>query len=484
MTGVCAHRNGHLTCPQESQGLRQALSLFEAIVYLIIAIALFAYGAQIWSDYITSQVNTIASSQMVTVTNAFTKYLQDNYATVLSSVPSGGSTTIPISTLQPNYLSSAFLTKNPYQQTYVLAVRQPVAGNNSLDAIVYTTGGEVIKNSSALAIAQQLGAGGGYTLSGGDGLTVQSNFTGYTLSLASYGGSGQGKIVSAVFVNQLGSQISDYYLSRKLVSGRPELNQMDTNIDMNGNAISGASGIAASTGDIVATAGSVQGLQVTSTNNVTAGGLLIGGTGVQSNGPMTSVGSIQSQSSVQGTSLVSLGNATATGNISAGGSVEGSTVISDSSITAGSSITAAEGVVATAGNIQASSGTVEGQSVKSDTTVTLALGQAVKGGGCTMGTIGLDASGKLYSCVSNVWLASSGFNSVVYGPLRSFGYSGSAQSATDNLGGPYSLCVLSYVQADQNSSVCQLIQNGTTWSQYTAAAAGSGVGCQSICIPQ
>jgi hypothetical protein len=465
-------------------GLRAAMTLFETVVVLSITVSAIVYGAQIYSNYLSGLINQAAATQLVNLTTGYAKYLQDNYASVLSSVPSGGYTTIPLATLQPQYISSAFVNKNPYEQSYVLAVRQPVAGNNALEAIIYTTGGEVIANQNALSISQQVGSGGGYTLAKGDGITVQSTYAGYNLSLASYGGSGLGKLVSALFINQLGSQVSDYYLSRNLVSGRPELNQMNTNLDMHSNAISGASGITAATGNIVATTGIVQGTQVTSSNNVTAGALLIGGTGIQSNGPVTSVGSIQSQSSVQGASLVSLGVVTSAGNVTAGGSVEAASVISDSTIAAGSNVIAAQNITSTSGNIQAATGTVEGNMIKSDTTVTLALGQAVKGGGCTMGTIGLDVVGKLYSCVGSIWLASAGYNAVVYGPLRSFSYSGSPQSHTDSLGGPYSICVLSYVQADQNSSVCQVYQSGSTWYQYAASAANAAVGCQSICIPQ
>ncbi len=113
-------------------------------------------------------------------------------------------------------------------------MRQPNRANNALEAIVYSTGGEVISNKNALSIALEVGSSGGYTLSAGDGITVQSTFGGYTLSLAQYGASGFGKLVSALFVTEIGAKQSDSYLSRTAVTGRPDLNQMRTNIDMSG----------------------------------------------------------------------------------------------------------------------------------------------------------------------------------------------------------------------------------------------------------
>ncbi len=463
---------------------RQAMTLLETVIVLIIAVSAIAYGAQIYAEYLNGITNRATAAQMKDVTQAYSKYLQDNYATVLASVPPGGSTTVSIATLKPQYLSASFADKNPYSQSYVLAVRQPLATSNALEAIVYTTGGEVIQNKNGLAISQEIGSGGGFTLSQGDGVTVQSTYNGFNLSLAQYSGSGKGKLISALFINQLGAEVSDYYLSRNPVPGRPDLNRMNTDLDMGTHAISNSSGVTAATGNIVASSGSVQGNTVVATTNVTSGGLVIAGSGVQSNGPVSVLGTISSNSAIQGGSIVSLGNMTAAGNVVASGSVDGTTVHSASTISADSTVTAAQNIVSTSGNIQAPAGTVEGQKVKSDTTVALALGQAIKGAGCTMGTIGLDVAGKLYSCVGGAWITSAGFNNPVYGPLRSYGYANYPRAITDHLGGPFAFCSLSYVQADQNSSVCQIYQSGNDWYQYTAAAMNASVGCQAVCIPQ
>jgi len=253
---------------------------------------------------------------------------------------------------------------------------------------------------------------------------------------------------------------------------------------MNSNAILNASGVTASTGDIVASSGSVQANTMAAASTISAGGLITAGSGIQSNGAISSVGNISSDGNISGATVSATGAITAGTNVVAGSTVSGNAVSSTTAVTAGTTMTAGGNIVSNNGDIQSVTGKVEGNSLVTDTTVSLALGAAVKGSGCTSGTIGLDTTGKLYACVGGLWVSSSGYNAVTYGPLRTLSYSTSAQSQTDTIGSSYSLCAISYVLADQNSASCQVYQANGTWYMYTATAAGAAAGCQAVCLPQ
>ena len=355
------------------KGWRSGFGLLESVIVLIIAIAAMAAGARFYSDYLKNQGDRATAEHMLDVSRAYAKYLQDNYAKVLADATPTGVTETPIDDLIPDYLSTQFVNKNPFGQEYVFSARKPDPTKTSLEAVVYTRGGEEIEPSRALNISQMLGAGGGFTLKGGDRYAVRATFDGFELNLSDYDADpqGTGKLVSALFLNDMGMIATDF-LYRNKVPGRPELNQMNTAIDMGGNNLNNAALVSATavaaTGDITSSAGKLAGTLVESTGNVNAAGDIS-----SANGSVRAPNGEVMGGTVNATNDISSAN----GNINAlSGQIHGATVLSD--------------------------GRVIGQHLQLD-------GAAERGAWCEgPNLIGIDDNGKVLSCQNNAWRGNEG----------------------------------------------------------------------------
>jgi len=221
---------------------RIGVTLLEVAIVMMVATAAIGSGGMMYASHLKNQTNMVAAQQMKDVSRAFERYITDNYAQVLSDTRAMGWLRVPVSELVPQYLKQSFSNQNVFGQEYVLAVKRPVSSmpnHTGLDAVVFTTGGEEISSDRALSIAQAIGTSGGFTLKGGSPTQVRSTFDGYNLDLNDFGDpapDSTGKLVSAIFMGEGGSMTMDY-LHRERVAGRPELNRMDTSLDMNDNNI-------------------------------------------------------------------------------------------------------------------------------------------------------------------------------------------------------------------------------------------------------
>jgi hypothetical protein len=349
--------------------VRQAWGLLETAFVLIIAIGAMAAGAQFYMDYLKNQTVRTTAEQMNAVSKAFSKYLEDEYGTVLAQASATGRVEIPIEDLQPDYLSPSFYNKNPYGQEFVLAVRKPDPAKANLEGIVYTRGGEEIPPDQALMIAQSIGAAGGFTLRGGSATQVRTTFDSFELNLADYGANpgGSGKVVSALFLNELGAVTTDY-LYRNAVAGHPELNQMNTNLGMNNHNITAVNELQtnsiAATGNIVTSGGTVKGQTLQADQSVTA-----------ATGDISAPNGTVRGGQLVATTGLSVGtNATIGGNVNASGSV-----------TAGGAITAI--------------GRVTGSVLYP----TLIAGENASCAGYNQGDIANSSTGRTLSCQSGIW---------------------------------------------------------------------------------
>lgn len=235
---------------------RRAATLLETSIVLLILTFSLGVGAVIYYNYLENQTNQIAAEEMRLVSSAFGKYLDDNYGAVLDETKAAGNRfTVPFQRLKDGaYLYESFENVNPYGQRYELITRYiPPIGNQSerLESVVYTSGGEIIPSKNAHAIAQMVGAGGGYTPEKGNTSRVNSTFDGYELDMQiSYGvNPGAGKLVSAMFFDDAGAIVSDF-LYRNAVPNRPELNTMNTHINMGNNNIDNANHITTVSADV------------------------------------------------------------------------------------------------------------------------------------------------------------------------------------------------------------------------------------------
>ncbi|MDR8931806.1 hypothetical protein FEP68_04518 [Burkholderia multivorans] len=232
---------------------RGAVTLLETLGVLIVA-GLIMPSVWGWlSDDSDNKINRATADHDKQVILAAAQYIKDNYAAVLASATASTPATITVPMLKSQYpqmFATGFSTNNPYAQTVTVRAYQPTAG--TLDTIIMTSGGQAISESNMRKIAQLVGGAGGYISSTNP--TVANGIYGAwgPKTIPSTPGSpGAGHMVySLMFQN--GSLVSDY-LYRKAVPGHPELNQMNTAIDMGGNNVNNAATVNAQ--KVVAPAG-------------------------------------------------------------------------------------------------------------------------------------------------------------------------------------------------------------------------------------
>ncbi|MGA4239987.1 shufflon system plasmid conjugative transfer pilus tip adhesin PilV [Ralstonia nicotianae] len=238
---------------------QRGFTAIELIVVLIVSVAAIGLGGQYLTSYADAQFNQAAADHMKTVSDAAVKYIKDNYAAITATATATTPAVITVATLKStSYLTSSVTDQNAYEQTYQILALQPAA--NKLQTLIVTTSGETIPEMSIRRIAQLSGARGGF-ISTTNPTTAVGSYGGWQVSLASYGVSpGAGHVATALFFDD-GALVSDY-LYRGVVPGHPELNRMNTAIDMGGNNLD-------NTATVNATGANVAG-NVTATGNVSA----------------------------------------------------------------------------------------------------------------------------------------------------------------------------------------------------------------------
>lgn len=233
----------------------------EVLICLIIASLAIVSGAKIYGNYLDRQENRQAGEQLIFVADAAAKYIKDNYAAVLAVATASAPAVItPLMLRNTGYLPAGFSDANSYGQTYRVMALEPTA--NKLETLIVTTGGESIKELYLLEISKLVGARGGY-ISSMDTTLATGSFGGWSTPLAPYGVSpGAGHLAAGLFFDD-GALVTDY-LYRNSVPGHPEVNRMNTAIDMATNDLN-------NTGTVNATTAAISG------NTTTAGETYTGG---------------------------------------------------------------------------------------------------------------------------------------------------------------------------------------------------------------
>lgn len=214
----------------------------EVLITLVVVIAGMTLGLQWLQSDSDQKINQAAAEHAKQITDAANRFIKDNYSTVVAAAA-------PLATYTPatisTYLPSNFNTTSPYGQTYSIRVYQPSA--NKLETMIVTTGGETIAETSLRKIAQLMGAAGGY-VSSSNTAVAQGAYGGWQINFANYGATpGAGKLAMALFF-QDESLVSDY-LYRNAVPGHPELNQMNTPLNMRAQATENTSDALCVVGD-------------------------------------------------------------------------------------------------------------------------------------------------------------------------------------------------------------------------------------------
>ena len=250
---------------------QRGLTLLEITVSLMIMGGVFMSLNTMIDRWTKDTVAATAGQQVRTLGDAAAAYIKDNYAAVMGVATDSTPALITVATLQgANYLSSGFAVANSYQQNQCVLVLEPVAGY--LIGLVVAEGGTAIDDLTLGQIASVVGGSGGGIYSTAT-TTLQGTQNGWAQPVGNFANANHltqkcdgtagaitlaaGHPVMALWFT--GGDSTSGFLYRNTVAGRPELNRMNTGLDMNNNAISNAATIAlttvVSTGDACATNG-------------------------------------------------------------------------------------------------------------------------------------------------------------------------------------------------------------------------------------
>ncbi|WAJ37255.1 shufflon system plasmid conjugative transfer pilus tip adhesin PilV [Pseudomonas sp. GOM7] len=209
----------------------------DAVITLIVLSIMIALATGWVTRQMDQQDYRIAADQQRTVAEAFSKYLKDHYSTVLANATATAPAQITVAMLRSTqYLPDGYSDTNLFGQTIIGLARRP--NPNQLEAIVITTDGRAIPEIGVRTIAENLGGPGGF-ISSLNSNVIQGIRGGWQLALSNYGISpGPGHTASALFL--MDGELANDYLYRNAVPGRPELNTMNTAINMGGNDINNA----------------------------------------------------------------------------------------------------------------------------------------------------------------------------------------------------------------------------------------------------
>ncbi|NVZ63632.1 shufflon system plasmid conjugative transfer pilus tip adhesin PilV [Pseudomonas gingeri] len=252
--------NTKLSWHKQQRGYVAIEFMFVIIVFSLMS----AIGANLLSQRMDSQNYQIAAQQQQAVADAAAKYLKDNFSAVLALATPTVPAQITVMMLRnTNYLPVGFSDTNAFGQNLLVLARAPAP--NQLESIVITTGGETIDEIGTREIAANLGGTGGFIPVSNTSI-IQGVRGGWQITLSNYGmNPGVGHTASALFL-QDGSLANDY-LYRNAIPGKPELNRMNTDLDMGANNVNNATNVTAS-GTVTA------GVDVNAADNVTAGNWL------------------------------------------------------------------------------------------------------------------------------------------------------------------------------------------------------------------
>lgn len=361
-------------------------TLAGVLLSLLISSAVLTAAAPRLRYWIMTPTITQTADHVGRFREAVDRYVRDNYASLAASAPvNGASVGVTVQQLRDSgYLPGAASNTNPYGQTYTVRIRHVLQGSapnqrQVLEPMIFTTGGRAIPEQELRRVAGQVQSGGfiseiAPTVAKG----AQGGWA--DVQVSSFGvNPGAGHLAVALFYDQAGTATE--YLYRNSVAGRPEVNRMNTAIDMNAQNL--------------ANAGTITAQQATVAGNATVRGSLVlaaadgsrsGGWTMVDNTWIRSIGdkSIYTGGTVQATSV--------TGSTLYGTQVSGQTV----------SGTTISGTTVTGTTVAGSSVTAYGRLYANE--YMQVAGVATAGYGCSPnGLLGRSAAGGVLSCENGIW---------------------------------------------------------------------------------
>ena len=191
---------------------------------------------------------TVAAMQMARIDKAAQGYITANAAAVeaASTATTPAIITVPM-LVNTGYLPNGFNANNPYGQIWEVQVLQPAA--NQLQALVVSQGGQTVDAKQAGMVAQEAGSTGG-VIGGGTGKFAVPGcnagaacgvYAGWDVSTNGYQNVAPGHL--AALIEYSNGQLQSDYLYRTAVPGQPQLNTMQTNLNMGANNINNAQNV-------------------------------------------------------------------------------------------------------------------------------------------------------------------------------------------------------------------------------------------------
>jgi len=351
---------------RRAPGVRQrGLTLIETALALAIMALVVASLSMMMAEN-ADQVRARAAADKVTEVQKAAEGYVKSYGPQLYAAAAGGTIAIPsgrpsvgapvpsgpsgLPSLQgAGFLNSTYVDSNGYGQRHYLLVRRLAGHADSVETMVSTSGGRPIPDAQLGRIANFVGAAGGYvpekTVNATDAGQVVGSYGGWRTPTSGWGTTAAPSVghLQAISAFDNGTLLADY-LYRNAVTGMPEANRMNTNIDMNGNDLNNAgtvnSGIV-NTNTLAVTSNATVGGDVIVSGNVKAT-LDVIARDVTANRNMTATGNIVSTSGNISTTtgdVVSGKDVRAAGNISAPqGTVSGKNLVASSDATVGGNL--------------------------------------------------------------------------------------------------------------------------------------------------
>lgn len=231
---------------------QSGFTLIELMVALVIVAALSSGIYKVLIQDVERQKAAIAAENMKIIGQAAKRYIQDNYSGILAVATATQPALITTGMLSSaGYLAGGFSATNAYGHNMCVLVSELAPGE--LQALVVAEGGDAINDMDLGAMVGQLGGAGGAVYS--DSPTVINGARGgWSTPVSTFdnrvndlnrncaGAAGRvrvqaGRPVMALWFAE--GDVNTGVIHRDAIPGRPELNRMNTDLDMGSNSVTG-----------------------------------------------------------------------------------------------------------------------------------------------------------------------------------------------------------------------------------------------------
>ncbi|MDE7548218.1 shufflon system plasmid conjugative transfer pilus tip adhesin PilV [Acetobacter fabarum] len=221
-------------------------SIIAALAAIMLALWPTAQYFNMVQDGNRRSVNAVTSGQFSILLGGVKKYIRAHSNDLINGIPVGSSTTVSLATLINEHdLPVGFTATNPYNQTWVVYISQSASG--VLDGRVVSYNGQTLSAKDAVAIALKAGAQGGYVPPNGllnglnSNMAVGASGT-WSQVISGFPNPGEGHLIG-LLASADDANNNPNYLYRDAIAGHPELNTMETDLNMGGNNIDNAADV-------------------------------------------------------------------------------------------------------------------------------------------------------------------------------------------------------------------------------------------------